>query len=171
MLARYTHDFIELFNRGTRLSRWPVGRCSTQVQPVPATFEFSSIEQLPVRSRPASIFLFKKQPVHPWIASLPTPDVTDSTPIDMAARWQGGAGQYNDTSRLQWGSTPCSPAQSAPIVDLIGWDGANFFEGSGPGPTTTNTTAALGRKWLCRNRQQAADFAAGAPLHAILLHR
>ena len=37
---------------------------------------------------------------------------------------------------------PRAAAQLALIVDLVGWDGANFFEGAAA-PATTNTTAVF----------------------------
>ncbi len=62
------------------------------------------------------------------------------------------------------GSTPCSPAALATIVDLIGWDGANFFEGSGPGPTTSNTSAAFRVINGCQDTDNnSADFTLGTP--------
>ena len=62
------------------------------------------------------------------------------------------------------GSTPCSPAALATIVDLVGYGGANFFEGSGPTAALTNTTAASRANSGCTDTDNnASDFATGAP--------
>ncbi|RPI95484.1 MAG: hypothetical protein EHM39_11725, partial [Chloroflexi bacterium] len=61
------------------------------------------------------------------------------------------------------GSTPCSAAQLAQIVDLVGWDGANFYEGA-PAPATTNMTAALRAVGGCTETDNnSSDFSVGAP--------
>jgi predicted extracellular nuclease len=63
------------------------------------------------------------------------------------------------------GSTPCSAAQIASIIDLVGYDGANFFEGSAAAPTASNTTAELRKNGGCTDsNDNAADFAVGAPV-------
>jgi uncharacterized protein len=62
------------------------------------------------------------------------------------------------------GTTPCSPAQLALIVDLVGWDGANFFEGTA-GPTTSSTTSLLRvNGGLQDTDNNAADFITGTPI-------
>jgi predicted extracellular nuclease len=62
------------------------------------------------------------------------------------------------------GSTPCPPAALAQIVDLIGYDGANFFEGAAAAPTLSNTTSALRNLGGCQDTDNnGADFVAGAP--------
>ncbi len=49
------------------------------------------------------------------------------------------------------------------IVDLVGWDGANFFEGAA-GPATNNATALLRRNGgLQDTDNNFADFTVGAP--------
>jgi hypothetical protein len=61
------------------------------------------------------------------------------------------------------GSTPCSAAQLAQIVDLVGYGGANFFEGA-PAAALSNTTAALRNANGCTETDNnASDFTAGAP--------
>ena len=58
---------------------------------------------------------------------------------------------------------PCSAGQLALIKDLVGYDGANFFEGS-PAPTLSSTTAALRLDNGCSETDNnAVDFAAGTP--------
>jgi len=165
--APYTHDFVELFNRGTT----PVSLNGWSIQYASATgtgnFGASStlITELPnVTLQPGQYFLVQ-QAGGTVGAALPAPDFIDSTPIAMAA----GAGKValvSSTSPLgcNGGSTPCSPAQLAQIIDLVGYGNANFFEGAGAAPTLSNTTAALRKDNGCTETDNnAADFEAAAP--------
>ncbi|MGE5073024.1 MAG: PxKF domain-containing protein, partial [Anaerolineae bacterium] len=89
----------------------------------------------------------------------------DSTPINMSGTG-GKVALVNTTTPLgcNGGSTACSPAALATIVDLIGWDGANFFEGSAAAPPTTNSTADLRVNGGCLDTDNnSADFVAGGP--------
>jgi predicted extracellular nuclease len=166
--ATYTHDFIELFNRGTASAS--VDGWSVQYASATGTGNFGSsstlITTLPnVSLAPGQYLLVQEAQGAGGTTSLPTPDVTDATPINMSATG-GKVALVNTATPLgcNGGSTPCSPGALAMIVDLIGWDGANFFEGSGPAPATTNTTAALRASDGCQDTDQnAADFLAGAP--------
>ncbi len=170
--AQYQNDFIELFNRGTTtvsLAGW-----SVQYTSATGTGNFGSsttlITPLLGSLGPGQYMLVAEAPGTscsglPCGSPLPTPDVTDSTPINMAAGG-GKVALVNTTTPLgcNGGSTLCSPATLATIVDLIGWDGANFFEGSGPGPTTSNTTAAFRVMGGCQDTDNnSADFTVGAP--------
>jgi predicted extracellular nuclease len=164
--APLNSDFIELFNRGTSavsLAGW-----SVQYTSATGTGNFGSATNLitPLSGSLApGQYLLVQEASGTTGSPLPTPDVTDSTPINMAAGG-GKVALVNTTTPLgcNGGSTPCSPAALATIVDLIGWDGSNFFEGSGPGPTTTNTTAALRASNGCIDTDNnASDFALGAP--------
>jgi hypothetical protein len=78
----------------------------------------------------------------------------------------GKVALVSSTTGLNCGAdaTPCGPAQLAQIVDLVGYGGANMFEGSAPAPTLSNTTAALRNGDGCVDTDNnAADLAAGAP--------
>jgi predicted extracellular nuclease len=165
--AVYTNDFVELFNRGTTtvsLDGW-----SVQYTSATGTGNFGATSAL---LTPLSGSLFPGQYLLIQEASggsvgvpLPTPDVTDSTPINMSATG-GKVALVNTATPLgcNGGSTPCSADQLAHIVDLVGWDGANFYEGSGPAPSTSNSTAVLRANAGCIDTDNnAADFSAGTP--------
>jgi uncharacterized protein len=165
--APFTNDFIELYNlsgSSVSLSGW-----SVQYTSATGTGNFGSatnlITPLSGSLAPGQYFLVQEASQAAVGSPLPTPDVTDSTPIAMGA----GAGKValvNTTTPLgcNGGSTPCSPAALATIVDLIGYGNANFFEGSGAAPTLSNTTAALRASGGCVDTDNnATDFAAGAP--------
>lgn len=166
--ATYTHDFIELFNRGTSsvsLAGW-----SVQYASATGSGNFGSttmqITELPAVSvAPGQYFLIQEAQGAGGTTPLPTPDVIDSSPIAMAA----GAGKValvNSTTSLgcNGGSTPCSPAQLAMIIDLVGYGNADFFEGSAAAPTLSNTTAGFRASGGCVDTDNnASDFTAGAP--------
>src|SRR6266511_1750260 len=96
---------------------------------------------------------------------LPAPDVIDGTPISMSATG-GKVALVEGTTTLgcNGSSTPCPSTALERIVDLVGYDGANFFEGTGPAPAGSNTAAVLRRAGGCTDTDDnAADFSAGAP--------
>jgi len=164
--APYQNDFIELFNRGTAplsLAGW-----SVQYTSATGTGNFGSatnlITPLSGTLAPGQYLLVQEAAGTTVSPPLPAPDVTDLTPINMAAGG-GKVALVNTTTPLacNGGSTACSPAALATIVDLIGWDGANFFEGT-VGPMTTNTTAAIRAAGGCQDTDtNGVDFALGAP--------
>jgi predicted extracellular nuclease len=166
--AVYTHDFIELFNRGTT----PVSLNGRSVQYASATgtgnlgANSGQLTELPnVTLAPGQYYLIQEGAGAGNGSPLPAPDLVDATPIAMAA----GAGKVavvDSASSLgcNGGSTACTAAQLALIVDLVGYGNANFFEGSGPAPTLTNSTAALRiNDGFTDTDNNAADFTAGTP--------
>lgn len=166
--ATYTHDFIELFNRGTSsvsLAGW-----SVQYASATGTGNFGAtsaqLTELPsVSLAPGQYLLIQEAQGAGGTTPLPSPDVTDATPIAMGATG-GKVALVNTTASLgcNGSSTPCSAAQLAQIVDLVGYGNANFFEGSGATPAPGNTTAALRSGNGCvETDDNASDFSAGAP--------
>jgi len=69
-------------------------------------------------------------------------DMEDSTPINLSST-QGKVALVDTTTPLgcNGGTTPCSDAQSAHIVDLVGYGGADYYAGTGPAATLSSTTA------------------------------
>ena len=110
--ATFTHDFIELFNRGTAtafVSGW-----SVQYASATGTGNFAAnstmITPLPdVSIAPGQYVLIQEAQGAGGTTPLPTPDVIDSTPIAMAATG-GKVALVNTTTPLgcNGGSTPCS---------------------------------------------------------------
>ncbi len=164
--APYTNDFVEIFNRGLTLV--DLTGMSIQYTSATGTGNFGSATNL---ITPLSGFLAPGQYVLVQEASnaavgvpLPAPFITDATPINMSATG-GKVALVSSTTPLgcNGGSTPCSPAALAMIVDLIGWDGANFFEGAAA-PATSNTTADLRNESGCVDTDNnSADFTAAIP--------
>jgi hypothetical protein len=166
--ATYTHDFIELFNRGTAVVS--VAGWSVQYASATGTGNFGSsstqITELPsVSLAPGQYLLIQEAPGTGGTTPLPSPDVIDATPIAMGAGG-GKVALVNTTTPLgcNGSSIPCSPAALATIVDLVGYGTANFFEGAGPTPAPGNTTAVLRGSGGCQDTDSNnADFSAGAP--------
>jgi len=165
--ALYTHDFVELFNRGSAtvsLAGWSVqytsatgtgnfGATATQITPLSGSLA------------PGAYLLIQEASNAAVGSPLPAPDVTDPSPINMSGT-AGKVALVNTTTPLgcNGGSTPCPPAALATIVDLVGYGGANFFEGAGAAPALSNTTAAFRQADGCTDSDDnSADFSAGAP--------
>ncbi len=166
--ATYSHDFIELFNRGASpvsLSGWSLqyasatgagnfGASATQITLLPA-----------VTLQPGQYYLVQEASNAAIGLPLPTPDLTDASPIAMAA----GAGKValvNTITPLgcNGSSTVCGAAALATILDLVGYGNANFFEGVGAAPTLTATTAAFRAANGCTdNNSNNTDFTTGIP--------
>src|SRR5262245_17830015 len=169
--ATYTHDYVELFNRGTTsvsLEGW-----SIQYTSATGTGNFGANTGLitPLSgSVGAGQYILVQESSNAAVGSpLPTPDITDSTAIAMAA----GAGKVavvNTTASLgcNGNSTPCSAAALATIVDLVGYGtgaaGANFFEGAGAAPTISATLADFRAEGGCTDTDNNnLDFASATP--------
>ncbi|MEO8349763.1 MAG: lamin tail domain-containing protein [Acidobacteriota bacterium] len=166
--ATYTHDYIELFNRGTTtvsLAGW-----SLQYASATGTGNFGStttqITPLSGSIAPGQYVLVQEASNAAVGSPLPTPDITDSSPIAMAA----GAGKValvNTTTPLGCNGSltqPCSPAALATIVDLVGYGNANFFEGSAAAPTLSAILAAFRAASGCTDSDNnSADFTAATP--------
>ncbi len=160
-------DFIELYNRGTA----PVALAGRSLQYASATgtgafgATASQLTPLPDRTLAPDKHLLVREATGTSGAELPAPDVTDDSPINLSAT-AGKVALVEGTSSLgcNGGSAPCTPEQLARIVDLVGYGGANFFEGAAPAPagsSSTSVTRALGGH--SDTDQNAADFAAAPP--------
>jgi uncharacterized protein len=166
--APYTHDYVELFNRGDADAT--LSGLSVQYASATGTGNFGAnsgqLTELPnVTLKPGEYFLIQ-QAGGATGAPLPAPDLVDATPIAMAA----GAGKValvvGVTSLGCNGSSgqPCNVEQLGRIIDLVGYGSANFFEGTAAAPTLSNTTAALRAGDGCTDTDDnAADFTSSAP--------
>src|SRR5690242_1963722 len=140
--APYKNDFIEIFNRGAAAAS--LSGLSLQYASATGTGNFGVTNQitvLPSISLAVGQYFLVQEAGGTTGAALPAPDFIQVTsPINMSA--QGGkVAIVNSTTSLgcNGGSAPCTAAQLALIVDLIGYDGANFFEGAAAAPSLSNT--------------------------------
>jgi predicted extracellular nuclease len=157
------NDYIELFNRGT--TTVPLSGWSVQYASATGTGNFTATP-LSGSIAPGQYYLVK-QGGGTNGSPLPAADATGSTL--MAA----GAGKVivaNTATSIacNGGSTACTAAQRAQIVDLVGYgtgtSGANFFEGTSQAPTIGTTTAAFRGAGGCQDTDDnGVDFTAAAP--------
>ncbi len=165
--ATYTNDFIELFNLDTTsvsLAGW-----SVQYASATGTGNFglnsAQLTLLPAITLASGQYLLIQEAAGGGgTTALPTPDVTDATPINMSATG-GKVALVNSTVSLacNGGSTPCPPSALALIIDLVGYDGANFFE-TAPAPILSNTTALFRiNGGLTDTDNNSEDFFVSAP--------
>ena len=162
--ATYLNDFVEIFNRGT--TTVSLGGKSVQYASATGTGNLGApglLTVLPsVSLNSGQYFLVQLATGGANGAPLPTADAVGTTNMSATG---GKVAIVNSTTSLgcNGGSTPCSPAQLALVIDLIGYDGANFFE-TFPAPTLSNTTSAQRAGIGCIDTDNnAADFTAGAP--------
>jgi len=169
----YTNDFIELYNRGSETVS--VDGWSVQYASATGTGNFGSsaaqITPLYGSIAPGQYLLIQELAGSTVISPLPTPDVTDATPIAMSGTG-GKVVLVNIATTLgcNGSSTPCNADQLARIIDLVGWDGANFYEttgvaGTGPAPATTNPTGVARNNGGCVDTDNnSADFTLVTPV-------
>ncbi|HVM29828.1 MAG TPA: lamin tail domain-containing protein, partial [Candidatus Limnocylindrales bacterium] len=160
--APYDSKFVELFNRGTSVAS--LGGMSLQYASASGTAHFASnVLALPDVLLPAGGYYLVGLTTGANGSPLPAPDLTGS--INPAAT----SGKFilaRTTAGLacNGGSAPCTSPQLAVIVDLVGYGGANWYEGSAAAPALSNTTAALRRDAGCTDTDDnGADFTSGAP--------
>ncbi len=159
--ATFNRDFVELFNRGTT----PLSLAGLTVQYASATGtgNFTVGATLPnVNLAPGQYHLVGMSSGANG-AALPTVDTSGTSAMATAA---GKVVLVNSTSALacNGGSTPCSGAQQALIVDLVGYGTANFFEGTTAAPTLSAVLSAIRAGSGCTDsNQNGADFTAVTP--------
>lgn len=172
--APYTHDFIELFNRGTSpvsINGWSVQYTSTS-GPSAAPNNFWFMTPLPnVTLQPGQYFLIQQGGGANGVA-LPTADVDGATAGTLgsngaatgAIAMSGSNGKVilvNSTTQ----ETTANPA-GANIMDKVGYGATpSGYEGTGPtGTALTNTTAAVRNNGGCTDtNNNPTDFTAAAP--------
>ena len=163
--APYNADYVELFNRGSEAV--PLGGLSVQYASATGTGNLGAgsgqIVVLPaVTLEPGRYFLVGMAGGANG-APLPAPDAGGT--INMS----GSAGKValvasQASLGCNGGSSPCSPEQLALILDLVGFGGANFFEGAGAAPALNNASAAFRADAGCvDSNHNAADFSSAAP--------
>ena len=170
--ALLSNDYIELFNRGATtvsLDGWSVQYASATGT---GTVRRQPDKPASDPSRPASTTSCNRRRVAPAAARSRRRTRPARSP------WRAGAGKVilaNTTTGLacNGSSTPCSAAQLAQIVDLVGYGTANFFEGTGPRrrprprrPTSAPATAASTPTTTARTSRLPRRVRATPPRHS-----
>jgi uncharacterized repeat protein (TIGR01451 family) len=160
--AIYKNDFIEVFNRGTTtvdLAGWSVQENSATSTSAWSVTPLCSVAHCLLS--PGQYFLIQEASGGAAGAALPTPDATGS--IAMSAS-TGKVALVSDITPLS-GACP----STANILDRVGYGSTagtvDFcFEGPGPAPTPSATTADLRAAAGCTDtNNNIADFATGSP--------
>jgi predicted extracellular nuclease len=152
--ATYTNDFIELYNLGVA----PVDLTGWSVQYASATGAAWQVTALTGSIASGSHYLIQESAGAGGTTPLPTPDLTGSIAMSGTA---GKVALVTSATALTCGS---SCASAANVRDFIGYGTtANNFEGSGPAPAPSNTTADLRASGGADTDNNAADFTTGAP--------
>ncbi|MBJ6724226.1 CBM96 family carbohydrate-binding protein [Geomesophilobacter sediminis] len=154
--ATYKNDFIELFNRGpvpVSLNGWSVQYASS------TGTSWTNRTNLPnVTLQPGQYFLVQEAAGTGGTVNLPTPDATGTINLSGTA---GKVALVNSQTALACGA---SCAGTAGVVDFVGFGtGTTNYEGTGPTPALSNTTAALRTSSCVDTDNNAADFSAATP--------
>ena len=132
--ATFTHDFVELFNRGAAaidVGGWTIQYASASGTTWQATALSGSIQ-------PGRYYLVQLASAAAVGSPLPTPDATGTTNLANAG---GKVALVRDATLLTCGASPGSCSAIPQVADLIGWGSATDFEGAGAAAALANTTA------------------------------
>lgn len=154
--ATYQNDFIELYNRGTT----PVSIDGWSVQYASATgTNWSNTTAISGTIQPGHYYLIQEAHGANGV-SLPTPDAIGTTNMSGTA---GKVALVSSTGVLSC-TTGCET--EANVVDFVGYGTtANMYEGAGPAPAPSNTTAVLRKgNGAVDTDQNQDDFVTGTPL-------
>lgn len=162
--ATYRNDYVVLFN----LSSSPISLSGMSIQYASASgtgnFGSNPIALLSGTLAPGQYYLVQLASGGTNGIPLPTPDATGTVNMSGTA---GKVALVNSTAGLacNGGSTPCTPEQLALIIDLVGFGStANFYEGSGPAPAPSTTTAIFRANGGCTDTDDnASDFSTAIP--------
>jgi predicted extracellular nuclease len=151
--ATLTHDFIELFNRGTS----PINISGWSVQYLSANGTGTwSITPLAGTIAPGRYFLIQQAPGQGGTVALPAPDATGNLAL----------GSTSGKVALQMNTTPIVGAcPLSNTADLVGYGAAATCSETTPiDPSISNTTAALRKRGGCFDtNNNDADFSVGNP--------
>jgi len=156
--ALYTHDFVEVFNRGTTTVNFATTPYSVQYAGATANFGSNKADLTSGTIVPGKYFLVQLSSGGANGAALPTADATGS--INTAAS-AGKVALVAGTSALNAASCPLG----VPVSDFVGYGTtATCFEGLKQAPAPSATTADLRKAGGCTDiDDNAADFLVSAP--------
>ena len=147
--ATFKNDFIELFNS----SASPVSVEGWSVQYASSTGTTWAKTALTGTIPAGGYYLVQQAAGTGGTVNLPAPNAVGTLAMSGTA---GKVALVSNNTALA-GSCPTTG-----VVDLVGYGAANCFEGSGPTPVLTNTTAALRKNDGCTDTNvNSADFATG----------
>ena len=155
--ASYTNDFVELFNRGATavdLSGWTI-------QYAPASSTSWQATALAGSIAPGRYYLIQLASTAAIGSPLPAADATGTTNL---ASTGGKIALVRDAAALTCGAVAGSCSSDPLVEDLVGYGSATDYEGGGPAPALSSTTAAVrGGSGCSDTNANATDFTAGTP--------
>lgn len=159
--STFNRDYVEIFNR----SNAPVSISGWSIQYSSATgtglFSANGVTALTGTLQAGQYYLVGLNTVAAG-AALPSVDASGTTNLSGT---NGKVVLVNTSTGLacNGGSTPCNAAQTAQIVDLVGYGNSNYFEASAA-PVLTSTTALLRAVNGCTDsNNNSTDFTVGTP--------
>jgi hypothetical protein len=156
--APYANDFVELFNRGSTI----VDLANWSLQYSPGAGTTWQVTPLSGSVPPGGRYLVQLASAAAIGTSLPTPDATGTTNLAVSG---GKVALVRTATALACGAVPGSCSADPGVADLIGYGSATDYEGSGPAPAISNTTAAQRAADGCTDTDtNASDFSSQAPL-------
>ncbi|MBL0027668.1 MAG: lamin tail domain-containing protein [Rhodanobacteraceae bacterium] len=159
--ATYHADFVEIFNRSS--SSQSLAGLTIQYASAAGTGNFAVATTLSGSIAPGQRVLVRMGATGANGSVLPTPDFTNGTAMAGAG---GKVLLANSTTAIacNGGSTPCSGAQTALFLDLVGFGTANYFEGAATAPAGSVSLSALRAADGCTDSDSnTADFATSTP--------
>lgn len=148
--ATYTHDFIELFNS----SNSDVSVAGWSVQYASSTGTTWQVTELTGTIPANSYYLIQEAQGSGGSTPLPTPDAIGEIAMS-ATRFKVA---LVDSTTALTGSCPLD------VVDFVGGDIADCYEGTAATPAPSNTTSVIRAEGGCTDTDDnAADFATSAP--------
>ena len=153
--AEYTHDFIELFNRGTN----PVSLAGWSVQYASANGTNWQMSELTGSIQSGGYYLIQQAQGSGGALPLPAPDAVGAIPMSASS----GKVALLTTNELLARGTACPDGPT--LVDLVGFGSADCFAGAAVAPGLDNKRAGLRAGAGCiYTRNNGDDFIAGEPL-------
>lgn len=158
--ATYTHDFIELYNRGNTVVT--LSGYTLQYSSATGTFSATNRQTLPdITIQPGKYYLIQEAKGSGGTTPLPTPDLITTEEGNGVILALSGT---NGKIALANNTTLVTSASDANVVDLVGYGTANIYEGAAAVAALTNTTAALRNNNGCTDtNNNGSDFTTGAP--------
>jgi hypothetical protein len=155
--ASFTHDFVELFNRGSTavdVSGWTIQYASAGGTTWQSTALSGSIA-------PGRHYLVQLASAAAVGAPLPTPDAIGTTNLAVSG---GKLAVVRDASALTCGGSPGSCSAVSSVADLVGYGTAADYEGTGAAPAIGNASAAVRAAAGCTDTDvNSSDFTAETP--------
>jgi uncharacterized protein len=155
--AAYTHDYVELFNRGSgsvAVDGWTLQYASA----ASATWGSTALSgTIPAGGR----YLVQLASGGTNGGTLPAPDATGTSNLAVTG---GKVAVVDNATALSCGASAGSCSSAPSIEDLVGYGSAADYEGSDAAPAPSATTALARAGGGCTDTDDnAADFATAAP--------